>query len=78
MKESTTYQEILREGKEEGRIEGARSTLLRSGTRKFGRPSAAAVAKLNKIGDRGQLEDLMVRLVVGSDKTWAELLSKTV
>jgi predicted transposase YdaD len=77
MKESTTYQEIIREGFEEGRTEQARSSILQSGTKKFGRPSAAVKAALNEITDHRQLQDLVDQMVVGSAKTWAELLRGT-
>ena len=63
MKESTTYQAILREGLQQGRQKGrqeglaegavteARKLLLRLGSKKLGRPSARTQAVLAKIAD---------------------------
>jgi predicted transposase YdaD len=49
MRESTTYQAILQEGRQEGRIEEARKFLLRLGTKQFGPPAATAVTALERI-----------------------------
>ena len=80
MKESTTYQEIVKEGielgREEGRIEEARSVLLRLGAKQLGRPSAAVKAKLTEVANLRRLEILTNSLIAGSAKTWAELLRK--
>ncbi|AMV27164.1 hypothetical protein VT84_22370 [Gemmata sp. SH-PL17] len=66
MKESTTYQAILGEGREQGleqgleqgRLRASRELLLRQGTKKFGSPSVASAAILNGITDLGRLERL--------------------
>src|SRR6185295_30169 len=58
MRESSTYQAILEEGREEGRVEGARRLLLRLGTRKLGPPDLSAEASLARIDDLDVLERL--------------------
>jgi predicted transposase YdaD len=80
MEESTTYQEIVRrgrelgrkEGREEGRTEEARKILLRQGEKKFGPPDAAVWAAIESIVDLARLEDLTDRLL--SVDSWQELL----
>ena len=72
MKESTTYQAILEEGKAEGKAEGTRKMLLLQGREQFGEPSARIVALLDAVTDLGQLEALMIRLL--HVKTWEEFL----
>ena len=51
MKESTTYQAILEEGKAEGKAEGTRKMLLLQGREQFGEPSAKIVALLDAVTD---------------------------
>ena len=68
MRESVTYQAILKEG----RLEEARKMLLLQGRDRFGEPSAKIVALLNAVTDLGQLEALAIRLL--HVKTWEELL----
>jgi hypothetical protein len=46
MKESTTYQKILREGRAEGRAEEAKRILKRQGSRRFGTLDADIEAAL--------------------------------
>ena len=78
MKESTTYQEIVREGIEQGIEKGraaeVRSLLLRRGAKPLGSPDAAVRERLEAITDLHQLEDMMDRLWDGTVKTWSELL----
>ena len=62
VKDSTTYQKILRDGKAEGQIEEARRIVLRQGTRRFGTPDATVLAGLEAIGDVDRFEDLIERL----------------
>ena len=77
MKESSTYQAILEEGREEGREEGwQRGThefLLRTGTKKFGSPSTMERAALIGITDGARLSRLAERLFDAA--SWQELLS---
>jgi len=80
MKESVTYQAIIAEGKAEGKAEGviqgaleeARKLLLRQGDIRFGPPSKANHAALNRIIDLSRLEDLSERLLVVD--SWQDLL----
>jgi predicted transposase YdaD len=79
--ESTTYQAILREGREEGREEGlamgrveeARAILLRQGTKRFGTPSDQIRAALAGITQIERLEVLTERLL--DVESWDELLA---
>ena len=68
MKESTTYQAIV----EEGRAEEARRMLLLIGEARFGPPDAVTQATLEQMQDVAQLEELGVRL--GSAGSWQELM----
>lgn len=78
MKESTTYQAILKEGLQEGLAEGAvkeaRKLLLRMGSKHLGRPSARTQTALAKIADLGRLEALIERL--GTVQSWHALLAE--
>jgi hypothetical protein len=79
MKESTTYQKILREGREEGREEGriaeARRFLIVLGTERLGEPDEACMAVLETIESVERLEGLGRRMI--TDPTvanWGDLL----
>ena len=84
MKESTTYQAILKEGKAEGKAIGiaegkaegkaeeARKMLLLQGRDRLGEPSAKIIALLFAETDLGRLEALAIRLL--HVKTWEKLL----
>lgn len=74
MEQSTTYQGIVRRGREEGRTEEARRLLLLLGESKFGPPDAATLAALESLGDLAQLEELGLRLIRAN--SWEELLPK--
>jgi predicted transposase YdaD len=77
MRESSTYQYILEEGRVEGRIEGraqeARRILLRQGRKQFGAPDAAVQAALEAITDLDRLERMSERLL--EVRTWQDLLA---
>ncbi len=64
MRESVTYQAILKEGR--------RNILLRQGRDRFGEPSAEITALLFAETDLGRLEALAIRLL--HVKTWEKLL----
>ena len=68
MKESVTYQAIIREGE----AKEARKMILIQGREKFGEPSAEVEAALNALSEVSQLEQLGVRLLRVS--SWEELL----
>jgi predicted transposase YdaD len=88
MKESSTYQYILQEGRaeglQEGRAEGlqqgmvegraeeGRRMLLIAGGKRFGAPDAQTQAALEKITSPEQLEQLLARLF--EVESWQELL----
>jgi predicted transposase YdaD len=78
MRESSTYQAILEEGREEGREEGelreARKLLRMIGDRRFGPPDARTAAAIERIEDLPQLEELCQRL--GAAGSWQEVLGQ--
>jgi hypothetical protein len=61
LKESSTYQHILQEGRAEG-LATARDVLLRMGARRFGPPDSATRAALDRITDPERLLELSDRL----------------
>jgi len=73
MEQSTTYQAIVRRGREEGRAEEARRMLLLQGETKFGPPDPDTRAVIESIDDLTRLEELGVRLM--SAGSWQELLT---
>jgi predicted transposase YdaD len=73
MKESVTYQAILKEGREEGREEEALRILLALGTKRFGKPTAKIRRSLAQITDRERLEDLATQIL--DVRSWADLLA---
>lgn len=68
MKESSTYQMIV----DEGRIEQARRMILKQGRIRFGAPDKRIAGTLQAIEDLDRLEHLGERLVTVS--SWRELL----
>jgi hypothetical protein len=70
MRESTTYQKILRDG----RVEGKQELLLRLGTKRFGQPDAATSASIEAIRDIDRLEALGDRLLDPVVESWDDLL----
>jgi predicted transposase YdaD len=80
MKESSTYQYILAEGRAEGqalgraegRAEGMQKTLLLLGRKRFGPPDAATRKALKAITEVSRLEQLSERLLEVA--SWQELL----
>lgn len=71
MEESTTYQAIVRKGRELGRTEEARRMLLLQGESRFGRADVSARTALESIADLAQLEELGVRLMHAG--SWQDL-----
>ncbi len=78
MRESVTYQEILREGGDEGEQEGriveAQRLLLRQGTKRFRAPDTKTIAALEAIRDIDRLEALGERILDPEIRDWAGLL----
>jgi len=67
MKESSTYQAILREG----RVEEARHLLLRLGEAKFGLPDELTLSVINRTSELEPLEEAVVQLL--SADSWFDL-----
>src|SRR5271157_140006 len=74
MKESVTYQKILREGRAEGRAEEAKRILKRQGSKRFGKPDAHIEAAIDAITDLDRLEQLSDRVLEVTG--WEELLAQ--
>ncbi|MGL6097650.1 MAG: Rpn family recombination-promoting nuclease/putative transposase, partial [Fimbriiglobus sp.] len=80
MRESTTYQAILAEGRTEGEsrgraegeLRGLRDAILDAAGGRFGDPAAAVDARLEAIADRERLRRISRRLAVAAD--WDDLL----
>ncbi len=80
MKESSTYQAILQEGRAEGRAEGltlgavaeARKVLRFQGDDLFGAPDAATAAAIERLDNLERLEELLRRLRTAT--SWRDLL----
>jgi len=73
MEESVTYQAIVQKGRELGRLEELRRTLLLQGAEKFGSPDASTAATVEAVEDIQRLERLAVHLLHASN--WEELLA---
>jgi hypothetical protein len=78
MEESTTFQEIKRPGREEGRQEGrareAQELLLRLGCKRVGEPRAAMAAQIGALRDLDRLHTLLGRQT--EVETWDELFAR--
>ena len=78
MKESSTYQAILEEGRAEGEVRGAvaeaKKVLRFLGEDAFGPPDARTYAAIERLNDLPQLEELLRR--VRSASSWQELLGQ--
>jgi len=70
MKESVTYQKILREG----RAEEAKRILKRLASRRFGKPEPLIEAAIDAIADLDRLEQLSDRVLEVT--AWEELLAQ--
>ena len=73
MKESVTYQAIVEEGVEKGRLEEARQMLLDVGTERLGEASEEIAQAIGHIADLERLRRLRRRLLHVA--TWEEILS---
>jgi len=78
MKESSTYQAILEEGRTEGRAEGAvaeaKKMLRLQGDDAFGPPDSRAAAAIERLDDLPRLEEMLRR--VRTAGSWPELLGR--
>ena len=76
MKESSTYQAILEEGREEkGALAEAKKFLRLVGDGRFGTPDAQTAAAIDAIENLARLEDLGSRLQAAN--SWQELLGSS-
>ena len=73
MREPVTYQDILEKGRVEGRIDGERRILLRQATRRFGAPTDAMRARIERVTDQNTLYQLADRVLTAA--SWDELLA---
>ncbi|MBX6312155.1 MAG: hypothetical protein IRY99_04435 [Isosphaeraceae bacterium] len=73
MEDSVTYQAILEKGQFVGRLQEARSTLIRQGTQKFQAPSEAIQQRIEAIDDLERLEQLLDRVL--DAMAWDDLLA---
>ena len=72
MKESVTYQKILREGLAEGRAVEAKRILKRQGSKRFGKPDPRIEAVIDSMNSLERLEQLAERIL--DVQSWSELL----
>ncbi len=75
VKESSTYQAILEEGRSEGSVTEARRLLLLLGTARFGPPDEPTRAAIQGMNSIELLEPLSIRLLNVS--SWNELLASS-
>jgi predicted transposase YdaD len=75
MKESSTYQAILEEGRSEGAVEEARKVLRLVGDDAFGPPDSRTAATIERLDDLTHLEDLLKRMRTAT--SWQELLASS-
>jgi hypothetical protein len=81
-RDSTTYQAILRKGREQGwaqaredaRFTGGKRFLICVGPKKFGEADAATLAMIEAIHDFEKLEALADRMVESDVRDWSQLL----
>jgi hypothetical protein len=77
MKESSTYQAILREGEEVGEARGrsdeARKLLLRFGQKRFGPPDTVVLTALQAVSDLERLERMIDTILDAN--TWQDVLA---
>ncbi len=73
MRESSTYQAILKEGRDEGHVEGIKHTLMVLGEKRFGKPTTKTRRAFQAIVDATRLDYLTDRVL--DVNTWDELLA---
>ena len=75
MRGSTTYQAVLREGRDEGRVIEAQRLLLRQGGIRFGTPDETTQWTVEAIKDLDRLERMSDRVVDMAINHWTDLLN---
>ncbi len=73
MRESVTFQAILEEGEQTGRIKELHRMILRQGRRRFGEANETMRLQIEAMRDIERLEDLTERLLIVS--SWDELMA---
>ena len=73
MRESSTYQYILDEGRAEGQLREARKIVLRQGRLRFGAPTVEDEAAVQAVTDLERLERMGDRMLTAAG--WQELLA---
>lgn len=73
MRESSTYQAILDEGREDGSLRQTRKLLLRLGNQKFGAPGPEVEASVQAINELDRLERMSDRMFTAA--SWDDLLA---
>jgi hypothetical protein len=73
MKESSTYQAILAEGRAEGAVTEAKRVLRLQGDEAFGSPDARTASLIDGIHELARLEELLLRM--RTVESWQELLA---
>ncbi|HUG92108.1 MAG TPA: hypothetical protein VML55_14810 [Planctomycetaceae bacterium] len=74
MKESTTYQEIVEEGIETGRVEAKQDVLILIGSKRFGHaPDDRSLAAIRATKDLERLEELLLRAL--DAEAWSDLFA---
>ncbi len=78
MRESSTIQAFIEEGRQKGREEGsageARKIILLQGPMRFGAADDEVKIRLDEIQDLGQLEDMIKRILIAS--SWDDLFAQ--
>ena len=78
MRESSTIQAFIEEGRRKGLEEGksgeARKLILLQGPMRFGAADEEVKTRLDEIQDLGQLEDMIKRILIAS--SWDELFAQ--
>jgi hypothetical protein len=74
MKESSTYQAILEEGRIEGAIAEVKKMLRVLGDKAFGPPDTQTAVAIERLNDLARLEELFVRML--TVESWQELLGQ--
>ena len=81
-RDSTTYQAMLRKGREQGwaqaredaRLTGGKRFLIRVGTKKFGEADGATLATIEATRNFEKLEALADRMMESDVRDWSQLL----
>src|SRR5207248_1225546 len=74
MKESSTYQAILEEGRAEGAVAEAKKVLRLQGDEAFGPPDARTAAVIERLNNLPQLEDVLKRFRTAG--SWQDLFGQ--